>query len=364
MSERSPFPYQGPIAPELVAGRDELVRDLSERLMDRRVTALLGPRRYGKTSLLKRVTADLAAVGPETVWIDLYELNSFADLAGALDRGLAGVTGATRRVLDSIAGTFSLHLGLVAVELSRGRRDRPDPVLTLRALLAVLVRAAERRPLIVVFDEFSGIAGVDGAAGLLRTELQHNYEKLGIVFAGSQPSTMRTLFADSAQPFFAQADLIELGPLSDDAVADLVEDGFARTGRRAGGTTSHLVSCALGHPQRAMQLADALWRLTAPGGVADNAQWEEALASVRASVDNGSERLYALLPAGHQRTLRVVAGGGSLYGIAAEMVDLAPGTAAAAVEALIGNGAIARRGDRLEVVDPLFADWIRRRFPA
>ncbi len=174
---------------------------------------------------------------------------------------------------------------------------------------------------------------------------------------------MRTLFADQAQPFVAQADLIELGPLTDGAVAGLVEDGFARTGRRTTGVPSRLVAFAHGHPQRAMLLADALWRLTAPGAVADHARWEEALAAVRVSVDRGSERLYALLPSGHQRTLRVIAGGGSTYGTAADVLDLAPGTAAAAVEALVGNGAIARGTDAPEVVDPLFADWIRRRFP-
>ena len=30
---------------------------------------------------------------------------------------------------------------------------------------------------------------------------------------------------------------------------------------------------------------------------------------------------------------------------------------------LIGDGQVVRRGDRLAIVDPLFADWIRRRFP-
>ncbi|MGI9119750.1 MAG: AAA family ATPase [Acidimicrobiales bacterium] len=361
--ERSPFPHQGPLAPEQVSGRDDLVADLAERLTERRLTALLGPRRYGKTSLLKRVTADLAAVGPSTVWIDLYELSSVADLAGAVDRGLSKVTGAARRILDSIAGTVSIRLGVVGIELSKGRRDRPDPVLTLRALLDVLVRTAQRQDLIVVFDEFSGIANVEGAAGLLRTELQHHYQELAIVFAGSQPSTMRTLFSDQAQPFFAQADLVEIGPLADDAVADVVEDGFECTRRGTGSVTSRLVAFAAGHPQRAMQLADALWRLTDEGGTADDLAWEEAVATVRANVDNGSERLYALLPSGHQRSLRVVASGGSVYGTAADVLGLSPGTARAALEALVGNGYLERRGGRSFVVDPLFADWIRRRFP-
>lgn len=363
MAERSPFPFQGPLAPEEVSGREELLRELAERLTERRLTALLGPRRYGKTSVLRRVTADLAAVGPDTVWVDLYECNSMTDLAAAIDRGLAGVTGAARNVIQSVAGSLSLHLGFFGVELTRTRRDRPDPVLVARSLLQVLVKVAQRRPLVLVLDEFSGIAEVAGAAGLLRTELQHHYRELGIVFAGSQPSTMRTLFADQAQPFFAQADLLEIGPLTDDAVGDIVTTGFDRTGREAGMVTGAVVATAEGHPQRAMQLADAAWQRTEPGAVADDLVWEGALTGVRTTVDLGSERLYELLPAGHQKVLRVVASNGSVYGTAAEVLDLPTGTASAAVRALAGNGYLAERDGSIRVVDPLFADWIRRRFP-
>lgn len=361
--EASPFPHQGPLPAAQVTGREELVRDLSERLMERRLTALLGPRRYGKTSLLNRVTADLAGVGPETVWIDLYELSSVADLAGAIDQGLARVTGRVRRMLDAAAGSLSLRLGFVGVELSKSRRERPDPLLMVRSLLEVLVRTAQRHDLIVVFDEFAGIANVRGGAAMLRTQLQHHYQQLGIVFAGSQPSTMRMLFTEQAQPFFAQADLIELGPLCDEAVTDIVEDGFQRTGRATGGVTSSLVTVADGHPQRAMQLADALWRHTDEGTSADETVWADALASVRANVDGGCERLYTLFPAGHQKVLRVLAVGGSVYGRAAEVLELSPGTANAAVETLTGAGQLVRRGARDVIVDPLLADWIRRRFP-
>ncbi len=361
--DSSPFPYFGPLPPDRVSGRIDLMRDLAERLTERRVTALLGPRRYGKTSVLRRVTSDLAQVGPETVWIDLYELNSMADLAGAFDVAMATTTGRIRRVLDSVSTGLTFQLGFLAIELSKSSRDRPDPVLTVRALLRMLVEAARRQPLILVFDEFSGVADVKGAAGLLRTELQHHYSELGIVFAGSQPSTMRALFTDQAQPFFAQADLIEIGPLAFEDIVHIVDDGFAETGRDAGGSSRRIAGFVRGHPQRAMQLADATWRHVEHGTTATNESFELALADVRRSVDSGSERLFAVLPAGHQKTLRVVASGGSIYGTGADVLDLAAGTASGASEALIGNGYLHRGGRGLEVVDPLLADWISRRFP-
>ena len=61
--EVSPFPHQGPLDPDAVVGRDDLVADLIERVTERRVTALLGPRRFGKTSVMRRVVDDLERAG-------------------------------------------------------------------------------------------------------------------------------------------------------------------------------------------------------------------------------------------------------------------------------------------------------------
>ncbi len=363
VSEPSPFPYYGPLDPAELSGREELVHELSERLLAHRVTALLGPRRYGKTSVLRKVAADLAGVGPETVWVDLYELTSMADLAGRLDDGLAAVQGRLGRTLRTVAASLTIKLGAVSVDLSRGNLKRPDAVLVARALMNVIVRTSEQHQLLLVLDEFSGIAGVAGGAGVLRTALQHHYNDISIVFAGSQPSTMQMLFADRAQPFFAQADIVEIPPLSDVAILDLLHDGFERTGRHIGRVDADVVRFAEGHPQRAMQLADALWRHTPEGATAGDETWAVAIADVRANEDDGSERLFSVLPVGHQRLLRAVAADGRAYGAAASVLGLAPGTASAAITALLGEGQIVRRDDRLAVVDPLFADWIRRRFP-
>lgn len=97
--------------------------------------------------------------------------------------------------------------------------------------------------------------------------------------------------------------------------------------------------------------------------MADDTAWDQAIESVRGNVDGGLERLYALLPVGHQKTLRAVAADGRVYGRTAEVLELSPGTATAAVDTMVGGGHLTRRGDRLVIIDPLFADWIRRRFP-
>ncbi|MGI8754919.1 MAG: AAA family ATPase [Acidimicrobiales bacterium] len=338
-------------------------QDLAERITSRRLTALLGPRRYGKTSLLRQVSADLGGVDHETVWVDLYEMGSMADVASAVDHGLAATKGRLRAALDALAGSMSFSLGVLGLELAKGPRNRPEPTLWLRHLLRMVVQVAQKQRLILVLDEFSGLDGVDHAAGVFRTELQHHYREFGIVFAGSQPSTMAMMFSDRAQPFFSQADLVKIGPLSDADVIDTVQTGFEATGRGVGPLAGRIADYAQGHPQRAMQLADAAWNLLEPGSEATDGDWPIVLEAVRASVEDGSERLFALLPLGHQKVLRVVANGGSVYGTAGGALSLPPGTAQGAVTALVGEGYLARDDDRWLVVDPLFADWIRRRFP-
>lgn len=361
---RSPFPHNGPLQPSQVTGRQELVEDLVHRVERRNLTALLGPRRYGKTSVLRRVTADLKRTGTESIWIDLYELHSLEDVAAAFDTGLANTRGKVGAILREIGESFSLRLGAVGVEMTRAKRDRPDAALTLRFLVRAVVRAAQRRELVLVLDEFSGIAEIPRAAGIMRTELQHHYREMGILFAGSQPSTMAMMFGDRAQPFFAQADLVSIGPMSDSAVRTIVSDGFEHTNRQASDAVlDGIVALADGHAQRAMHLADAMWELTPEGDTTTETTWAEALADVRRVVDGGSEGLFEVMGASQQKVMRIVAQGGSLLGTAADVLDLSTGAARSAERKLIDDGQIQRIDDRLQVVDPLFADWLRRRFP-
>jgi hypothetical protein len=357
----SPFPYQGPLEPSQVGGRDPLIRDLVERVTARRVTALLGPRRYGKTSVLRRVAAELTEVS--TVWVDLYEVTSMADVAVRFDDALGATTGRFGVAARRLAASVALNLGVIKVELTGPARQRPDPAVAFHSLLEVLVGTASHEATLLVIDEFSSIGRVAGAAGALRTALQYHYSDLGIIFAGSHPSMMRTLFNARPEPFYGQADLVDIGPLPSSAVEDIVGSGFSATGRKVGGVAGQINAFTAGHPQRAMQLADACWRHTPLGATADATCWAEALHEVRGATAEGMERLYSGFERGERSVLRAVARSGSIYGAEADLLDLSTGSATHARRTLVDSGDLVDTGTGLAVVDPVLADWLRRRFP-
>jgi hypothetical protein len=235
LSDDTPFPHQGPLAPDRVRGRDDLVADLVERVTGRRMTALLGPRRFGKTTVLGAVATTLEQAGTSVIRLDLYETRSAADLVVRLDRALAAGRGGIRGRLSSLAVASSVNLGVLKLEFSRPPSQRPDADASLDLLLDLLVEAAAQEPTLLVIDEFTGINGVAGAAGLLRTKLQHHVQEIGVLFAGSEPSAMAAMFTEQSQPFYAQADLVEIHPFSLAQLTDIVDGGFTSTGRRSDG---------------------------------------------------------------------------------------------------------------------------------
>jgi hypothetical protein len=340
-----------------VHGRQALIDELVERVTSHRPTVLVAPRRFGKTSVLGCIDARLDPT-VTVIRVDLYELRSWADLAARLDDALISVPTNRRRGLDRVAAGLEVNLGVVKATLSRP--VRPEPDVTVDRLLDVIVAHARTNPTVLVLDEFSSIVRVDGAAGLLRTKLQHHYQRIGLLFAGSEPSTMRMLFTHTDQPFYAQADLVEVGPLTLAALTDIVHNGF--DGEPPGALAARIHAFTDGHPQRSMQLADAAWTIWDEG--TDTADvWQQALDGCRIATADGHETRFSGLQPADQAVMRLAASNGVLFGRGAELLSLSRSSAQHARRRLIERGQIVETGEGVAVVDPLYADWIRHRFP-
>lgn len=369
----SPFEHVRPLAPEQVSGRDAESAALVRRIRERKIVAVVAPRRFGKTSLVDRALALADDVDP-TPWqvsVDLFGLSSAFDLAVRLERAMGRIGGGhRRRIADRLAGSelgLSLAPG-VGVKAKLGARDAPDPVQALHELLAALTEAAESHGGGVLFlDEFQDLADVAGLDAILRSHLQRARD-VAVLFAGSQPSFMRSLFSDRARAFYAQAELFELGPLSGAAAHELVITGFDSTGRDASMVADRMVSFTGGHPQRLMLLADMVWEATPDGASAGATELAAGLDAARAATAPEFEAVWRRLPEGSRDVLRSVVRFGSPAARAGErFLDLTAGSAATAARSLVADSVLVRDGvggrTHWGFVDPFFADWVDRTLP-
>jgi uncharacterized protein len=325
------------------------------------VTALVGPRRFGKTSVLRRLAADLTEVS--TLAVDLFGVQTHGDVATRLSSALELAVPAVRQPAAELSASVGINLGAIRAQLQRAPRERPDTRVLYSELVRLIVRIADRTPLLIVWDEFQSIAEVSGATAVLRTELQHHYDAVGLLFAGSAPSAMRDIFTRHDQPFFSQADLLEIGPLDLAAVHGIIDAGFTATGRLAGGVAGRIFALTGGHPQRTMRAADQVWRRTPPGGDAEE-HWGGALLELRRAEASSLAAAFDELAVDERKVLRVIASGGSLFGVAAKRVELSAGGARHARDALLSDGKLRHVDEALAVTDPLLADWLRDTLPA
>jgi uncharacterized protein len=327
---------------------------------------LYAPRKYGKTSLLRRVLRDAERQEQMIpILVDLYGVLSIADVAIRFERAYARqLKGKLRaRIEEFLQGTgLGLSLGALGVSARLHLEPHTDPLPALHALLDLPLRLEEGGGFraLIVLDEFQDITKVKEMDAVLRSHIQFQGEVASFVFAGSEPGLMRELFEDRARPLYGQAVPMRLERLADADIAAYIIGRFRDTGRSVGDALNPLVATAQGHPQRAMLLAYRLWEEVKPEGTATLADWTRAHAGALAELQPEFDANWRRLPTSGQKGLRaVVAGAGSPFQRRVlEQLDLPKSTARAALQLLVANATIEQKDDEYRVIDPLFAEWI------
>lgn len=219
---------------------------------------------------------------------------------------------------------------------------------------------------VVCLDEFQDLLVADNELdGLFRSVIQHHAEAAAYVFAGSQPSLMRALFSDQERPFYSQARPVELPPLPvDEAAADITSllgaDGLLTA---AGEAVDELLAFTRGHPQRTMLLAHHLYDLLDAGERVDDPALEvieRALAETR----DAHQALWDALPRPERIVCVALADGQAPTGTrVAGDHRMARSTLQDALDRLLADGRQVHRdaGGAPHLLDPLFAEWLRRR---
>jgi hypothetical protein len=373
----NPFRFGDLALDESFTNRTAEIAELCSDLRNGQNVALIAPRRYGKTSLLRRVEQTLVAEGVLVAGVDLMKTPTKERLAGKLARAIHDeIASPLFRAKERLRLFSNLRVTpTVTVDPADGTptftftptHRREDMDATLEHLFELPARlAAERdRSVVLVFDEFQEITEIDPKLPHLLRAVFQEQPHVAHVYAGSRRDMMRRLFTDENEPFFRSAKVLELDVIDPPLFAAFVADRFAATDRGLGtGVADRLVAITRGHPYGTQELAYALWERVPEGFSASDADLDEAVESVVRS-ENAH---FTLAWSGASRVQRLVlqalaAEPGSVYGTDYRLRhDLpAASTVQRAVERLVADELVERRRDGgFDLAEPFLREWIFR----
>ena len=368
ITDVNPFVYSHPIAPDDVIDRDEETERLLTAAVGGHYVRLYAPRKYGKTSLLRRVLRDAERREQMIpVLVDLYGVLSIADVAIRFERAYARqLKGKLRARIEEFLQSTGLGLSLGALGVSARLQidPRTDPLPALHALLDLPLRLEEGGGFraLIVLDEFQDVTKVKEMDALLRSHIQFQGEVASFVFAGSEPGLMRELFEDRERPLYGQAVPMRLERLAD---ADIAATSPAASASRAAASATR--STRSRRRRRGIRSARCCSRTVSGRRSRRTAPRRSPIGRARTrrrswSCSRSSTRTGAACRRAAQKALRaVVAGDGSPFQRRVlEQLDLPKSTARAALRSLVANATVEQKDDEYRVIDPLFAEWIAR----
>ena len=366
ITDVNPFIYSHPLPPEDIINRDEETQELLRNVVGGHFVRLFAPRKYGKTSLLRRALRD----GQEQeslipVLVDLYRVSSIADVTVRFERAYSKhLKGPLRAKVEDFLQKTGIGLSLGAYGISAKLRLDPkvDPLPALHALLDLPLRLEESGGYraFVALDEFQDIDKVPDLDGLIRSHIQYQGEVASYVFAGSEPALMKQLFENKDRPLYGSAVPMRLQRLANEDIAAYVAERFSQTGRSVGDALNPLLDSAKGHPQRTMLLAHRFWREVPKGETATLDHWRAAHAAALADLNPEFDALWRGFDTSQQKTMRaVIAGEGSPYKAdVRRRLELTKDMVRKALPRLSATAEIESVDGKHVVVDPLFAEWI------
>jgi uncharacterized protein len=363
----NPFRFSGPLAPEEMIDRDPEADDLLALAEGGHSFRLVGPRRYGKTTLLRRVLGAAEREGMVTVMVDLQDVLSIAEIVVRLERGYDRLKGTLRRHVDHLLRSWNIGLALggggFTATLQRNPNVDAESVLLRLLELPAELFARQGTTSLIVFDEIQDVLAVAGADGKIRSVIQHHGEAATYAFAGSAPGVMQQLFADPKRPLLDQAVPRHLEPLPLEDVADYVAARFRRTGRDVGTALTPLLEFTRGHPQRSMMLAHYLWARTSRGERADEGTWLAALDRAQSDSAQLMRAIWRALTVNERRVARAVAIASTpLYSEdTAAAVGIKRSSIGRAVDSLVANADLIQEHGKPRLTDPMFELWLQTR---
>jgi hypothetical protein len=219
---------------------------------------LYSPRRYGKTSIVRKVQGHLESEGVLTAYCDLFGVSSIEEIAGRIARSIYTITRQDESLFQKAIRFLTSFRPVLSPSPDGGISVSVQPAYKSGSLdllddtMEALEKFIQDVPNLVhiALDEFQEITEIEDS---LRVEgrLRHYIQRMkcGFVFVGSRRRILLEMFNDRKRPFFQSTINYELGILPREALIDFMASRFEEAGKALSADLAARVCSLLGqHP--------------------------------------------------------------------------------------------------------------------
>jgi len=274
----NPFEFGRELGISELVDREDEIAEVVSTIRNGGKLFLIGPRRFGKTSILKAASEQAVQEGAIVL---RYNAEAYPSLDELLKRIvndgtqlLAGTNTRARRKLKDVFArlepTFSLDLeGNVSASVGVKTETESENVsLIVDALNGIEELAAKRdQPVGLIIDEFQKIIEIGGesAEGQIRAAVQQ-HRNVGYVFAGSKTRMLAEMTSHASRAFYRLGSRIFLGAVPRAMFEVSIRDSFAATGVKADDqAVAAILTLSEEVPYNVQRLAHAAWEYLARG---------------------------------------------------------------------------------------------------
>jgi hypothetical protein len=241
---KNPFQFGRELGISSLVDRKEELAAVKRVISEGNKLFLIGPRRFGKTSILKTATDELSKTSAIVVRLDAESFPSIELLVGGIVASAAkALSGDLRKIGEQIRKMFSLLRPELDYNVSDGEwsvkfgvdsKKLVNPVLLIDALNGFETLAQsqpENRPVGLILDEFQRVIEIGGreVEGQIRSAIQ-THSRTGYVFAGSKTRMLHDMLMDPTRPFYRLGVNLFLGPVPRQDFETFLRKEFTKSG--------------------------------------------------------------------------------------------------------------------------------------
>lgn len=369
----NPFITTGYAGAEYFCDREQETTDITRMLVNGNNVALISPRRYGKTNLIRHCFAQpIISDQYYTFIIDIYSTKSVADMTHRLGLSILETLKPLGRkawekfvsVLASVRNGIGYDaFGNPSWMMSIG--DITTPHTTLEEIFYYLEHAD--RPCIVAIDEFQQIThyGDRQIEATLRTHVQY-CTNTHFIFSGSQRHLMGQMFTSPARPFYQSVSIYNLPLLPEDKYTEFCIRLFEERGKHLSKDVPHaLYERFEGITYYMQRLMNELFARTQNDETCTVEYIEEALNYIILTSSPTYEDLMYQLPEKQSLVLQAIARDGKARNLTSGKFIkrhglLSASSVKSAIPALLDKGLITSDKGEFQIYDKFFEMWLRQ----